>query len=194
LDGGRAINQIIEDFENAGYVVTVTLVNLADYGVPQTRQRVFIIGQRKDLGNVMMFQFPDKTHGKNGSPKPWITIKQAIGHYPDPDSPNRCLNHAYSAYKLAYRNFTGHRITNPDKPSPTILARGNAKGGVCAIPHYNGERRLTIRESAAVQTFPDNFEFIGQMNSCYRQIGNAVPVRFAKLLGQELMRLEREVL
>jgi len=194
LNDGRAICQIINDFENAGYVVTVTLVNLADYGVPQTRQRVFIVGQHKDLGNAMMFQFPDKTHCKNGTLKSWITIKQAIDHYPDPDLPNCCLNHVYSAYKLAYRNFTGHRITNPDKPSPTILARGNAKGGVCAIPHYNGERRLTIRESAAVQTFPDDFEFIGKMNSCYRQIGNAVPVRFAKLLGQELMRLEREVL
>jgi len=192
LDGGEAVKQIVADFEKAGYFVTVTLVNLADYGVPQTRQRVFIIGQRKDLGNVMMFLFPEKTHDKNGNPKPWITIRQALDHYPDPDKPNGCLNHVYSAYKLAYRNFTGHRITDPDKPSPTILARGNAKGGVCAMPHYNGRRRLTIRESASIQTFPETFEFIGQMNSCYRQIGNAVPVRFAYLLGQELMRLERE--
>jgi len=194
LDGGEAIKQIVTDFENAGYIVTVTLVNLADYGVPQTRQRVFIIGQRKDLGNAMMFRFPEKTHGKNGHPKPWTTIKQSLDHYPDPDTPNDCLNHVYSAYKLAYRNFTGHRITDPNKPSPTILARGNAKGGVCAIPHYNGKRRLTIRESATIQTFPETFEFIGQMNSCYRQIGNAVPVKFAYLLGLELMRLEEEVL
>jgi DNA (cytosine-5)-methyltransferase 1 len=101
------------------------------------------------------------------------------------------LNHVYSSYKVEFRNFTGHRQTDPDKPSPTILARGNGKGGVCAIPHYNGKRRLTIRESATIQTFPEDFEFVGQMNSCYRQIGNAVPVKFASLLGKELIRLER---
>ena len=53
-------------------------------------------------------------------------------------------------------------------------------------------RRLSIRESASVQTFPENFHFVGSMNACYRQIGNAVPVRFAKLLGEELKRLELE--
>ena len=194
LDGGNAINRIVKDFENAGYIVTVTLVNVADYGIPQTRQRVFIIGQRMDLGDTMLFQFPEKTNGKNGVPLPWITIKDALDHYADPDKPHNYLNHIYSSYKVEYRNFTGHRATDPDKPSPTILARGNGKGGVCAIPHYNGKRRLTIRESATIQTFPEDFEFIGQMNSCYRQIGNAVPVSFAKLLGKELERLERDVL
>lgn len=194
LGGGDVIKQIISDFENAGYHVTVTHVNVADYGVPQTRQRVIIIGQRRDLGNMMLFRFPEKTHGKDGNPQPWISIKTVLDHYPDPDEPSEYLNHIYSSYKVQYRNFTGHRVTDPEKPSPTILARGNGKGGVCAIPHYNGKRRLTIRESATVQTFPEDFEFIGQMNSCYRQIGNAVPVKFAKLLGQELLRLECEVL
>jgi DNA (cytosine-5)-methyltransferase 1 len=194
IGNGNAIKRIVEDFENAGYVVNITLVNMADYGVPQTRQRVFIVGQRKDLGTETLFQFPVKTHGKGGIPRPWVSIKSVLDNYPNPDEPNDYLNHIYSSYKVEYRNFTGHRATDPDKPSPTILARGNGKGGVCAIPHYNGNRRLTIRESAAVQTFPDDFEFIGQMNSCYRQIGNAVPVRFAKLLGQELLRLERETL
>ena len=194
LDGGNAIKQIVEDFTNAGYMVTVTLVNVADYGVPQSRQRVFIIGQRNDLGSEMLFRFPLRTHGKNGVPLPWISIQSALSHYPDPDEPNEYINHVYSSYKVEFRNFTGHRATDPTKPSPTILARGNGKGGVCAIPHYNGRRRLTIRESATIQTFPEDFEFFGQMNSCYRQIGNAVPVRFAYLLGLELVRLEREVL
>ena len=118
-------------------------------------------------------------------------IKEAIDDIPDPDMPNDVANNVYSAYKVSYRNFTGHRPTDPEKPSPTILARGNGKGGVCAIPHYNGKRRLTIRESARVQTFPDDFHFVGTMNACYRQIGNAVPVQFAKLLGIELKRLEQ---
>jgi len=190
---GNTIKQIVSDFENTGYNVNVNLVNVADYGVPQIRQRVFIIGQRRDLDGNAFFVFPEKTHGKNNGLLPWVTIMEALAHYPDPDEPNDYINHVYSSYKVEYRNFTGHRKTDPNKPSPTILARGNGKGGVCAIPHYNGRRRLTIRESAAIQTFPDSFGFVGRMNSCYRQIGNAVPVRFAQLLGRELMRLEREM-
>lgn len=193
LGKGAVIEQIETDFQEAGYLTTVNLVNMADYGVPQTRQRVIILGQRKDINENMMIAVPKHTHSRlpemDGLPK-WISIKEAIEHFPDPDLPNSLPNHIYSAYKVEFRNFTGHRQTDPNKPSPTILARGNGKGGVCAIPHYNGKRRLTIRESAAVQTFPDNFIFEGTMNSCYRQIGNAVPVRFAYLLGKEFMRLE----
>lgn len=192
LGGGEAIKQIVSDFEDAGYYTEVHLVNMADYGIPQSRQRVFIIGQLKDLGEVFKFNFPKPTHSHNGYPAPWVSIKDAIGHFPDPDSENTVLNHIYSSYKVEYRNYTGHRKTDPDKPSPTILARGNGKGGVCAIPHYNGKRRLTIRESATIQTFPEDFHFCGTMGSCYRQIGNAVPVMFARLLGAELMRLEKE--
>lgn len=192
LGKGEAIRQIMEDFKDAGYLTSVNLVNMANYGVPQTRQRVLIIGQRNDLGPTMLFHFPDPTHAKDGGLLPkWVSIKDAIDHFPDPDTENDVLNHTYSAYKVTYRNFTGHRQTDPDKPSPTILARGNGKGGVCAIPHYNGKRRLSIRESASIQTFPEDFHFNGTMSACYRQIGNAVPVRFAKLLGEELMRLEK---
>lgn len=194
LGKGEAIKQILSDFGDAGYYTEKHLVNMADYGVPQTRQRVIIIGQRKDLGEELLFHFPKPSFSKDASNglHPWVTIKEALDHLPDPDSPNDLPNHIYSAYKVEYRNFTGHRQTDPDKPSPTILARGNGKGGVCAIPHYNGKRRLSIRESASIQTFPENFEFHGSMNACYRQIGNAVPVLFAKQLGKELVRIEME--
>lgn len=194
LGKGEAIKQIIKDFENANYLVSVFPVNMANYGIPQTRQRVIIIGQHKSLADNLLFKFPLQTHSAKGIDgyKLWVSIKEAIDDIPDPDKPNTVLNNTYSAYKLNYRNFTGHRPTDPNKPSPTILARGNGKGGVCAIPHYNGKRRLTIRESARIQTFPDTFHFNGAMNSCYRQIGNAVPVKFAELLGKELIRLEQE--
>ena len=192
LGKGEVIKNIISDFEQAGYRTDLHLVNMADYGVPQTRQRVLIIGQRNGISTDFLFRFPSPTHCKNSTETPWVSIKNAIDHFPDPDEPNNCLNHEYSSYKVEFRNFTGHRQTDPNKPSPTILARGNGKGGVCAIPHYNGVRRLTIRESASVQTFPEDFEFIGSKGACYRQIGNAVPVHFAFLLGQELMRIEQE--
>ena len=187
---GEVMRRIVKDFAAAGYVVEYRLVNMADYGVPQNRQRVIIVGQRRNIADEMLFRFPEPTRG-NGLLPP-VTIREALDRFPNPDIPNDLPNHVYSSYKLAFRNFTGHRPTDPDKPCPTILARGNGGGGVCAIPHYNGLRRLTIRESAAIQTFPDDFKFFGRMNSCYRQIGNAVPVLFAELLGRELRRLEDE--
>lgn len=193
LGKGEAIKQIIADFEKTGYRTELHLVNMANYGVPETRQRVIIVGQRIDLGEEMLFHFPEPTHSKDGKDglAKWVSIREAIEHFPDPDKPNDTANHEYSKYKVEYRDYTAHRQTNPDLPSPTILARGNGGGGVCAIPHYNGKRRLTVRESAAVQTFPDDFVFSGVRGSCYRQIGNAVPVLFAKKLGEELMRIER---
>ena len=100
-------------------------------------------------------------------------------------------NHICSQYKVTNRNFTGHRATNPNKPSPTILARGNGGGGVCALQHPKNHRRMSIREQATIQTFPLDFEFTGSMNSCYRQVGNAVPVLFAQHLGETLGKAAR---
>lgn len=190
LGGGTVIRKIIADFSQLGYHVEIHKVNMADYGVPQIRQRVIIVGQSINTITADPFSFPAPTHHKDSNLHPWVSIHQAISHFPDPDQPNHVANHVYSAYKVVYRNFTAHRQTDPNKPSPTILARGNGKGGVCAIPHYNGTRRLSVRESAAVQTFPDDFVFFGSKTSCYRQIGNAVPPMFSKLLGIELKRIE----
>lgn len=191
LDSGNAIKTITGDFSEAGYNVSVNLVNMADYGVPQIRQRVIILGQRIDVGSDQLLKLPKKTNSKDEIELPkWVTMREAIEHYPDPNTPNDIKNHTGSSYRVNARNFTGHRPTDPDKPSPTILARGNGGGGVVAIPHYNGMRRLTIRESAAIQTFPDDFEFFGKNGSCYRQIGNAVPVRFGRLMGEQLMNIE----
>ena len=191
LGGGDVIKAIIQDFESIGYHVELHSVNMADYGIPQTRQRVIIIGERLDIYEHVQFLFPKPTHGKGNGLLPWVSIRESIDHFPDPDLPNNVPNHVYSKYKVVYRNFTAHRRTDPDKPSPTILARGNGKGGVCAIPHYNGVRRLSVRESAAVQTFPDDYYFCGSNTSEYRQIGNAVPPMFSRLLGEELIRLEK---
>lgn len=193
LGHGAVIRQIAADFSDLGYSVAYRLMNMADYGVPQSRMRVIIAGTRIDLDASARFEFPPPTHSRNAlhDLRPWVTVRQAIGDLPDPgtciaDDPDQVC----SAYKVEYRDFTGHRRTDPDKPCPTILARGNGKGGVCAIPHFNGRRRLTIRESATIQTFPADFSFSGCMNSRYRQVGNAVPVAFARLLGEELKRLE----
>lgn len=193
LDSGNVIRKIVADFNSAGYLVEVHKINAADYGVPQHRERVLIIGQRHDISDKMLFQFPAPTHSCEGELPKWISIKTALSSFPDDYNSIDDPNSVGSSYKFTPRNFTAHRATDPDKPSPTILARGNGKGGVCAIPHYNGQRRLTIRESAVIQTFPFDFIFNGKLGSCYRQIGNAVPVLFAKKIGESLKQLESAV-
>ena len=195
LDGGNIIKQIVTDFNSAGYLVEVHKINAADYGVPQHRERVIIVGQRIDIASNMLFKFPKPTHCKDGIKLPkWVSMETALSSRPLNYKEEKDPNAYGSSYRFVARNFTAHRTSDPTKPSPTILARGNGKGGVCAIPHYNGERRMTIRESAIIQTFPYDFVFAGKMGSCYRQIGNAVPVAFARKLGLELKRLENEVL
>jgi DNA (cytosine-5)-methyltransferase 1 len=196
LGQGRAIKKIERDFAACGYRVQIKLFNVADYGVPQSRQRVIIVGTRNDLPISADFRFPPQTHAapkkaKMLGLKPWVSIEKGLTKIPEPEKQHNLPNHIYSKYKVTNRNFTGHRTTDPKKPSPTILARGNGKGGVCAIQHPKNHRRMSIRESAAIQTFPLKFEFIGQMNSCYRQVGNAVPVLFAKCLGEQLTESER---
>ncbi|WP_418502372.1 DNA cytosine methyltransferase [Flagellimonas sp.] len=186
LGKGEIIKQIVSDFENAGYNVNYSLFNMADFGVPQSRVRVIIAGTRKDLPQSLKFKFPVPTYDKAD----WISIGEALSNIPEPESNHNLMNHIYSKYKVTNRNFTGHRQTNPNKPSPTILARGNGKGGVCAIQHPKNHRRMSVRESALIQTFPMDFEFTGSMTSMYRQIGNAVPVLFAEKLGLQLNKLE----
>lgn len=186
--GGKAIKKIEHDFSRAGYRVQKQLFNTANYGVPQTRIRVIIAGTRSDLPPRFDYRYPEATHSKKpvGHQLPWVSVREALAHIPEPDDAPEIPNHEYSKYKVTNRNFTGHRTTNATKPSPTILARGNGKGGVCAIQHPKNHRRMSIREQAIIQTFPEDFEFSGRMNSCYRQVGNAVPVLFGKYLGDVL--------
>ncbi len=189
LENGKVFETILADFKEAGYRVRYELVNMADHGVPQLRKRVVILGTRLDLSSKMDLYHPSADHdkfGTNGKNK-WISIQTALDSLKN--YKNSFPNNMGSKYKVEFRNFTGHRQTNKDLPSPTILARGNGKGGVCAIPHPNGDRRLTVRESALIQTFPINFEFFGSINSMYRQIGNAVPVLYAKKIGTSIMKL-----
>lgn len=184
LGKGAIFEQIQKDLFGLGYEVNHEVLNAADYGVPQNRVRVIITGVRTDLADSNRFVYPTATHSKNDdSVHDWVSIGRALDGIPEPDQPNNLANHVCSKYKVTNRNFTGHRTTDSSKPSPTILARGNGGGGVCAIQHPNNHRRLSVRESAIVQTFPHDFIFTGKMNSMYRQIGNAVPCIFAEKLA-----------
>ena len=97
---------------------------------------------------------------------------------------NSVPNNEYSNYKLVLNGYIGKRPTDPDKPAPTVTARGDRKGGVVVLPHPNGKRRMSIRELATIQSFPINFHFIGSRTDCYRQIGNAVPILLANAIAK----------
>ncbi len=175
LGQGQVFKMILGDFEKIGYRVKHKILNAADYGVPQTRLRVFIVGVRGDVD--FEYDYPNATHdraGKGGLPS-WVSVSDALEDIPDPDLPNSLPNHVYSKYKLAFNGYIGHRALDPNKPAPTVTARGDSRGGVVILPHPNARRRMSGRELATVQSFPLDYEFMGNNSSVYRQIGNAVP-------------------
>ena len=175
LAKGTVFQMILSDFSSLGYKVSYRVLNAADYGVPQARQRVIIIGVRNDID--FEYFFPNPTNSKDGEaglPK-WVSVGEAMSVIPDPDLPNDLPNHDYSKYKLQFNGYLGHRALDPEKPAPTVTARGDNKGGVVILPHPNAQRRMSCRELAAVQSFPLDYAFSGNRSSVYRQIGNAVP-------------------
>ena len=191
LGKGKVIEMIMKDFTALGYKVQKALLNAADYGVPQTRQRVIIIGVRNDI--PFEYHYPAPTHsadGSNGLPK-WVSVGEAFKDIPDPDTPNNLPNHVYSKYKLEFNGYLGHRVVDPDKPAPTVTARGDSRGGVVILPHPNSKRRMSCRELATVQSFPLTYEFCGNASSIYRQIGNAVPPLLACAIAKEFSKYEK---
>ena len=184
LGKGKVFEMILKDFEDMGYVVKYKILNAADYGVAQTRLRVIIVGVRKDID--FEYVYPEPTHskdGKNGLPK-WRSVGELMATIPDPDQPNDLKNHEYSKYKLNFNGYLGHRPLDPEKPAPTVTARGDNKGGVVILPHPVAARRMSCRELAAVQSFPLDYEFCGNRSSIYRQIGNAVPPLLGKAVAE----------
>ena len=175
MEHGEVLKLVLADFESLGYKVKWKVLNAADYGVPQTRQRVIIVGVREDID--FEYVYPAPTHNKDGKKglHRWVSVSEALKDLPDPDQPNNIKNHTYSKYKLNINGYIGHRLLDPDKPAPTITARGDNKGGVVIHPHPNGQRRMSCREVATIQSFPIEYEFYGPGSSVYRQIGNAVP-------------------
>jgi DNA (cytosine-5)-methyltransferase 1 len=156
-----SLDRVLTDFRALGYDVTYQLYHAADFGVPQTRERVIIVGT---LPGVKAFDPPKPTHAKPDH----ITAKQAIqdleNHDEDPD-----FNHVWSrANKSAEQ---GNRKLIADRPGYTI--RAECHGNIQF--HYKLKRRISMREAARFQSFPDNFLFDAKLRETERQVGNAVP-------------------
>lgn len=178
-----ALDIILDDFRSIGYNVVYKALNAADYGVPQNRIRVIIVGIRNDLNKEMMY--PEANFGDNKSFS-WMTSKEAIDDLWDLIDKTDIKNHTSRDYSKAKfypgKTMQGNCQIKADKPSPTIRSEhhGNIEG------HYRtnnpsdptdmtGWRRLSVRECARLQTFPDDFEFPVASSDAYKQIGNAVP-------------------
>ena len=117
-----------------------------------------------------------------------INLKDAISDLPLNYDTN-ILNHKGNLHKVKINGYVGNRQLDWNKPSPTITGRGSRSGGAVIHPHPNGHRRLTIRECARIQSFPDDFYFVGSNSACYAQIGNAVPPIMAFFIANEFREL-----
>jgi len=196
LAKGRVVAMIMDDFASAGYRVACKVLNAADYGVPQTRERVILVGVRLDIG--IHVSFPEPTHADPDSEaqpslfdtrmKPWVSIGEALAHIPEPEDAPDLPNHTYSKYKLRFNNYLGHRRVDPGRPAPTVTARGDDRGGVVVLHHPGNHRRMSCREMAIAQSFPMGFVFVGSQTSVYRQVANAVPPLMAEAIARAFPR------
>ncbi len=169
---GKVMKIILNDLKECGYNVSFKLFDIKNYDVPQKRQRVIIIGVRSDI------QFAPEWPV---APNKIITLKEAIGDLPLEYDIKK--QHIGTKHKCVVTGYLGNRELSWDEPSPTITGRGGGSGGPVIHNHPSLIRRLTVRECARIQTFPDSFEFAGSISSMYKQIGNAVPCKFGEFLS-----------
>ncbi len=201
----KAFLNIINEFENSGYNVSYKLLNANDFDVPQDRKRVIIIGYRKNLKKK--FEFP-----KSQSYKP--VLKDAIwdlrkskqakeGNKTNGENDLLVPNHEYMSGGFSSIYMSRNRVRPWSEPSFTIQASGRhapmhpqapemkfiSQNKRIFVPGQEKKyRRLSVRECARIQTFPDNFIFkYVNIADGYKMIGNAVPVNFAKYLAQKIM-------
>ena len=213
------------------YNVIARVLNAANYGVPQNRERVFIVGFRHDQNQE--WSFPNPTHSLDkllhdqwistdywdkhkisskhkpdisskylnrvrklsqaclldSNLKPWRTVRDAIYDLPDPLSiQEHMLNQHDHKYQKGAKSYPGHTGSNLDLPAKTLKAGDHGvPGGENMLVKPDGSvRYFTIRESARLQTFPDGYKFHGSWTETMRQLGNAVPVHLAQIIGSSV--------
>lgn len=215
------------------YRVVYRVLNAANYGVPQKRERVVFVGFREDLG--IEWSFPEATHSLDallwdqvrsekywdrhrvsqinrsidirshnrglalfGKPKgrPWQTVRDALIDIPDPEfNPSPAGRIANHRFQPGARSYPGHTGSPLDEPAKTLKAGVHGvPGGENMLARPDGSvRYFSVRESARLQTFPDTFLFHGSWTESMRQLGNAVPVELARVIGLNVARCLQDV-
>ena len=174
LHKGQIFQRVLDAFDDAGYVTSFKLMNAANYGIPQKRERVIIVGFRKDLG--IKYTFPKETTADN-----WVPLSVAVPKLEIEDKKYYFSKRAVEGMKNAKPNMKRGLWQKLDEPCLTItshLAKVslNSRDPVLLVkPEEELYRRFTPREAARIQSFPDSFQFAGSETDAYRQIGNAVP-------------------
>ena len=202
---GKAFKKILSDLRDAGYNIVPHLYKFEEYGVPQARHRVIIVGIRNDLPFEFHVPSPSKYTKCNNS------ARYAIENPPIPENAlnnERTKQSEIVIERLKYikpgqnaftaqlpeelkLNVKGAKISqiykrlDPDKPAYTVTGSG---GGGTHIYHWNEPRALTNRERARLQTFPDDFIFKGSKESVRKQIGMAVPCKGAKIIFEAILK------
>jgi len=180
LQKGEIFEGIKKDFASQGYIVTHKVFNSADYGVPQKRERVFIVGIRKDI--AFDFKFPEATHSQFGEGnKKWVGLKNVIDSLTPEDPKYYFSKKAVEGMKNAKNNMKRGLAQDLENPCLTVtshLAKVslNSRDPVLLV-NANKElyRRFSPLEAARIQSFPDSFTFPVSDSSAYKQIGNAIP-------------------
>ena len=217
--------------EGLHYRIVTQVLNAADYGVPQRRERVFFVGFRDDLG--IEWNFPQATHSRaallwdqssNGTywdrhrisksqrfyterdsalaeemfaprQSAWKTVRDAIGDLPSAETSKSAAVIGFGhRFQPGAKPYPGHTGSPLDEPAKALKAGVHGvPGGENMIAHSNGSvRYFTAREAARLQTFPDEFLFVGSWSETMRQLGNAVPVELARVVGASVISQLRQ--
>jgi DNA (cytosine-5)-methyltransferase 1 len=179
----ESLKQVIRDFSGLGYNVSYELYHAADYGVPQRRERVLIVGV---LNDAVPFAPPKPLRNKLN----WITSREAIRDL-EKLTQNLEFSHVWSLARKS--SDQGGRVLDPNKTAHTIRAECHGNNQF----HYKLPRRISMREAARFQSFPDDFSFQARLRETERMIGNAVPPvlawHFATAVKQTLASFENQV-
>jgi len=210
-------NKILNALSQIGYNVSYKLLDARDYGVPQERKRVIVVGYHKRLGKT--FDFPKPTHAKNSTITiegkkllPWVTLKEAIGNLPEPKAAkdknkanenleilnHECMNGGFSTIYMSRNRLKGWNdcsftIQAGGRHAPLHPSSAKMKKVDSDWWEFEGKnpkhRRMSVREAARIQTFPDNFTFYYTgVADGYKMIGNAVPVKLAEAIAEKIKK------
>ncbi|AZZ37451.1 DNA cytosine methyltransferase [Bdellovibrio sp. qaytius] len=193
IDGGSGISVVYEMLEKEGYTISKPfVVDAKSYGVPQSRKRAFVVGTL----NEKVVNKPEPTHALNPDllHLPYATVAQALYGMSNKLPNSETREHKadsimrYKTLKFGEREQLGRvdRL-DPLKPSKTVIAGGSNGGGRSHLHPYEA-RTMSVRECARLQTFPDDYKFLGKNGRQFTQVGNAVPPLLAEVMARQISK------